>query len=137
MSKIAKQTKVYTIYNIWDDTEEFIVENDKTPKVEEGEIWWCFMDSRFDLEASVREPNIRPVLVYRKLDRFLFLAMRISSEKQLDDHWHVPLFLDGKEQAVLVDDFFTTDVTKLGKYIGKLSEENLKKVRDMLKEIFQ
>ena len=54
--------------------------------VHEGEIWWCAMGENVGIEINGKhEVYSRPVLVFKKLSRFGFMGIPLTSQSHTGD----------------------------------------------------
>ena len=138
MRKISMpKDELIPIYDKWNEVKKNLAINIKTPHIKDGEVWWCSMGRNLGSEIYGKgESSTRPVLVYRKLDRFKFLAIPFSTKTQHTGSWYVLLNFGGKDQVAVLSQIRVIDVTRLGKCIGELSENDLGKIRDKFNKLY-
>lgn len=71
--------------------------------VKTGELWWCAVGENIGVEINGKgEVFTRPVLVLKKLSKFGFMGISLTSQVH-ERSWYVKLRFRGKDEyAVLV-----------------------------------
>ena len=61
--------------------------------IKEGEIWWCSVGENVGVEVNGKqELFLRPVLIMKKLSRFGFMAIPLTSKKNMKVHGILDLY---------------------------------------------
>lgn len=102
---------------------------------ERGEVYWVRVDSGFGAEQGVG----RPALIIsndRANNASDCVNMAWLTTQQQDRAWDILTFATGKKCWVKCNQIITTDKNRLGKMIGVLPPEDMKKVDDALEDQF-
>jgi len=103
---------------------------EKIQRVRNGEIWWVGVGENVGVEINGKsEYYSRPVLVLKKLSRYGFMGVPLTSQAH-EGSWYVPFeFQDRIETAVLAQ-ARVFSVARLYGRIGQAPDSDLEKVRE-------
>ena len=94
----------------------------------EGEGWWCARGEHVVVECVGKsEVFSRPVLVLKKLSRFGFMGIPLTSQMHEGD-WYVPFVFQGKTSVAVLSQARTFSVLRLCRRMGTLPESDLNAV---------
>ena len=97
----------------------------RMPAIKEGEIWWCAIGENVGVEINGKsEVFSRPVLVLKKLSRFGFMGIPLTSQMHEGD-WYVPFVFQGKTSVAVLSQARTFSVLRLCRRMGTLPESDL------------
>lgn len=114
----------------WIQIKEVVHSTGRTPSIREGEIWWCAVGENVGIEINGKSKTFaRPVLVLKKLSRYGFLGVPLTSQEH-EGSWYAPfIFKDKTEYAVLAQ-IRVFSVSRLYDKMGMLPNSDLKIVKD-------
>ena len=102
----------------------------KLPTINEGEVWWCGVGANVGVEISGKGRRYsRPVLVLKKLSKFGFMAVPLTS-KMKEGSWYVSFEFQGMDQTAVVGQARVMSVSRLYGKMGELPKVDLDKVRE-------
>ena len=86
------------------------------PRIKEGDIWWCSCGENVGVEINGKnELFSRPVLVYKKLSRFGFVGIPLTSQVKYGS-WYVEFDFKGKRQTAVLAQIRTFSVSRFRVY---------------------
>lgn len=105
------------------------VPNEKIQLVRQGEIWWVGVGENVGVEINGKSEFFsRPVLVLKKLSRFGFMGIPLTSQAHTGS-WYVQfVFQDNIETAVLSQARVYSS-SRLYSRLGQIPDSDLNKVR--------
>lgn len=114
----------------WIGTKEKLHNNEhKPPLFKEGEIWWCHIGENVGVEMNGKgERFTRPVLMFKKYDRYSFLALPLSTKSKTGT-WYAIITFGGINQVVNLSQGRTLDYKRLKEKMGQLDESDFSKVQ--------
>lgn len=100
--------------------------------IHEGEIWWCAMGENVGIEINGKhEVYSRPVLVFKKLSRFGFMGIPLTSQSHTGD-WYASFVFRDKEEIAALAQARVLSVARLYKRMGTISDSDF----DLVKSAF-
>ncbi|MBQ9180475.1 type II toxin-antitoxin system PemK/MazF family toxin [Candidatus Saccharibacteria bacterium] len=104
--------------------------------IKEGDVWWCAMGENVGVEINGKhEFFMRPVLVLKKLSRFGFMAVPLTSQPH-EGTWYVPFVFKNKQQNAVLAQARTMSVFRLLRRIGMVPKSDLELVREGFKNLY-
>ncbi len=111
--------------------------NHRPPYFKQREIWWASFGENIGTEMNGKHTYFRrPVLIIRKLDRYSFLAVPLTS-KLKEGSWYVPITHSGKKSTVVISQLRHLDYRRLDKRMTTLDENDFTKVITALVDFIQ
>lgn len=102
----------------------------------EGDVWWCAMGENVGVEINGKNEEFsRPVLVLRKLSRFGFMGVPLTSQKH-QGTWYVPFEFKNREQIAVLAQARVLSVFRLYKKMGTVPDSDLELVRDGFRKLY-
>lgn len=102
----------------------------KPPLFKEGEIWWSSIGENVGCEISGKGAYFRrPVLIIRKLDRFSFLGLPLTSQNKTGS-WYSPLKVKGKDNFVIHSQVRHVDYRRMDKIICTTSNSDFTRIME-------
>lgn len=93
-----------------------------------GEIWWASVGENVGAEICGKgETFSRPVIIFRKLDRYSFWAIPLTS-KSHEGSWYVPFQFDGRKEVAVISQVENMSVYRLYRKMGQLSNLDFQKI---------
>lgn len=104
-------------------------DEEKLRLVRDGEIWWVGVGENMGVEINGKSEYFsRPVLVLKKLSRYGFMGIPITSQQHRGS-WYVPFEFQNKIEVAVVAQAKVFSVTRLYRRIGQVPDSDLEKVR--------
>lgn len=102
------------------------------PKINEDEIWWCSFGENVGIEITGKHKLFsRPVFIYKKLSRFGFIGIPLTSQEK-SGSWYVKFDFQGKNEVAVLSQIRTFSVSRLSSRMGKLDKNDANKIRNSL-----
>lgn len=125
-------------FNGWIVIKKKLHNDKKIRLMREGEIWWCGIGENVGSEICGKGKTFaRPVLIVRKLGRYNFIGVPLTS-KSHSGSWYVNFEFQGKKQIAVVAQVENISVYRLYSKIGRVPNSDLESVRggliDLLKK---
>ena len=116
----------------WIELKEKLHFSGSAPKINEDEIWWCSFGENVGVEINGKNKLFsRPVFIYKKLSRFGFIGIPLTSQDKVGS-WYVKFDFQGKNQVAVLSQIRTFSVARLSSRMGKLDKNDSRKIRDSL-----
>ena len=109
---------------------EKILHAKKTPRsMTDGELWWYAAGENIGAEVCGKGNSFaRPILIVRKLNKYSFIGIPISS-KSSDNNQYVTFSFHGRVEHALIEQIRLTSVYRLYEKIGEVPTSTLESVR--------
>ena len=122
-------------FNGWIIIKEKLHDNCKLRVVRDGEIWWCVIGENVGSEICGKGKTFaRPVLVLRKLDKYHFIGIPLTSKKH-NGSWYVSFEFHNKLQIAVVAQVESISVYRLYSKIGRVPNSDLELVKKGLTDL--
>lgn len=103
--------------------------NHVPPLFKEGEIWWCSIGENVGGEISVKGNFFRrPVLIIRKLDRFSFIGVPLTTQIKTGT-WYKKIKVKEKDNYVILSQIRHVDYKRMDKLLYTLEYNLLNEIR--------
>lgn len=100
--------------------------------VKDGDIWWCAMGENIGTEINGKSSTFaRPVVVLKKLSRFNFIGVPLTSQSH-EGNWYAPFEFKEKKQVAVLSQVRNFSASRLYKKMGMLPEPDLDMIRRRL-----
>lgn len=86
----------------WFVTKYAIHSKNRLPNFKEGDVWWCAFGENVGVEINGKENFLRPVLVFKKYNRFSFLGIPLTSKTYRYGSWYVHFYFHDREQVAVL-----------------------------------
>ncbi len=104
--------------------------------IHEGEIWWCAMGENIGIEINGKSSTFaRPVLIFKKLSRFGFLGIPLTSQLH-NGSWYASFFFQGKKQTAVLSQIRTISVSRLYRKLGVIDDNDKKVIKDAFRALY-
>ena len=102
------------------------------PETKKGDIYWVNFSPTIGTEIR----KIRPALIIFSSTKRV-IALPITSNTKQTDLWQIVIkkLVKGKDGKILVDQIRSFDKQRLLRKIGEIAGKDVKKVREMLREM--
>lgn len=102
--------------------------NHKPPYFKEREIWWCSVGENIGNEINGKDILFnRPVLIVRKLDKYSFLGVPLTSSEKIGS-WYVSITHGENKSTAVVSQIRHLDYKRLDKKMATLDEVDFGRV---------
>lgn len=102
----------------------------KLQLVRDGEVWWVGVGENVGVEINGKSEYFsRPVLVLKKLSRYGFMGVPLTSQSH-EGSWYVPFEFQGRIETAVVAQARVFSVARLYGRLGQVPDSDLKKVRE-------
>jgi len=92
------------------------------PSIKERDVFWCSIGVNIgDEENGKSDTFSRPVLVFKKFNRNLFLGIPLTSQNK-DNKYYIKVQLKSVTRSVMISHIRLYDSRRLGPRIGKLDK---------------
>lgn len=89
--------------------------------IKEGEVWWSSVGENVGVEICGKGKSYtRPVVVLRKIGRYSFWAVPLTS-KQHKGSWYVSFEFQGNKETAVISQIQCMSVSRLHRRMGQLS----------------
>lgn len=101
----------------------------------EGDVWWCSLGANIgDEQDGKGRFYSRPVLVFKKFNRNIFLGIPLSTVLKENRFYH-HLHFKGIDQCVVLSQVRLLDAKRLENRMGDLPSHEFKKIGEKLKQL--
>ncbi|MBQ3348654.1 type II toxin-antitoxin system PemK/MazF family toxin [Candidatus Saccharibacteria bacterium] len=119
-------------FNGWIKLKRQLHYDGKLRAIKDGDIWWCAVGENVGAEICGKGKTFaRPVLVIRKLSKYNFIGVPLTSKKHKGS-WYVEFVFCKVNQTAVVSQAENISVYRLYNKVGIVPESDLQLVRDSL-----
>jgi mRNA interferase MazF len=105
-------------------------QNYTPPLFKENEIWWCHVGENIGVEINGKSNDFtRPVLVFKKYDRYSFLGLPLSTKSKIGT-WYAPISFLGIPQVIILCQSRVFDYRRLDRKMGELNITGVSSVKE-------
>ena len=102
------------------------------PAIKEGQVWWCGIGKNVGVEINGKNDTFaRPIIILRKLNRYSFIAVPLTSQKH-EGSWYASFIFKNKTEYAVLAQVRTLSVSRLYNKMGMLPASDLRKIKDAL-----
>ena len=122
---------------IWIGIKQSLHERDiRPPYFKEGELWWAHIGENIGSEVDGKGSEFtRPVVVFRKLGAYTFLAVPTSA-KQKEGTWYVAFRHKGIDEVALLSQIKVVSFKRLKEKIGELDGRDMDRIREAFRALY-
>ena len=111
--------------------------NHKPPFFREGEVWWCSTGENIGGEISGKGPHFRrPVLIVRKLDRFSFVGIPLTSRYK-EGTWYFALKVKDRDNFAVLSQVRHTDYRRMDKILCTIPTDELCRIKKAVTDLLE
>jgi mRNA interferase MazF len=115
-------------YDKWNQLKKSLSIKKSTIFFHEREIWYCSLGKNIGFEEDGKNELFeRPVLVIRKFNNEIFLAIPLTSSKK-DNNYYYQYKLNNKTYAGILSQIRLLDYRRLSRKIGMIKEGDFSKI---------
>lgn len=123
-------------YNDWNQLKKNLSIKKSKTFFHEREIWYCSLGKNIGYEEDGKNDLFeRPILIVRKFNNDIFLAIPLTSSKKNNKYYH-QYELSGKTYAGILSQIRLLDRKRLSRKIGMIKENDfgviIKKIHNIL-----
>ncbi len=120
----------------WIELKEKLHVVGRLPAIKEGEIWWAALGENIGIEVNGKNTVFsRPVLIYKKLSRYGFMAIPLTSQSHEGD-WYIPFVFRNKRSIAVLSQARVMSVSRLYERMGRIPDSDYKLVRKGFKKLY-
>ena len=131
MSNTNQQLKKHQLLGDWNIIKEdfHFTPEEKLQLVRNGEIWWVGVGENVGIEINGKSEYFsRPVLVLKKLSRYGFMGIPITSQKHKGS-WYVSFKFKDRTETAVLSQAKVFSISRLYSRLGQVPDTDLEKVR--------
>ena len=123
-------------FDDWIKVKKQVHSDNLLPKISEGEVWWAAVGENVGIEINGKSEFFsRPIVIVKKLSRYGFLAVPLTSQKH-EGSWYAKFVFKNKTQYAALAQMRVMSTARLYRRIGTIPESDLKIVKDGLKSLY-
>ena len=104
--------------------------------VKGGEIWWCAVGENVGVEINGKNEEFsRPVLVLKKLSKYGFMGIPLTSQEHVGS-WYVEFVFQDKKQTAVLAQARVISVFRLYKKMGTVPNSDLEMVKRGFRKLY-
>jgi mRNA-degrading endonuclease toxin of MazEF toxin-antitoxin module len=105
--------------------------------IKEGEIWWCKIGENVGKEICGKGKDfLRPVLIVRKLNKYSFIGVPLTSKEHEGD-WYKKFKFKNKDEFAVLAQVENVSVHRLHYKMGEVPQSDLDAVLVGLRQLFE
>lgn len=123
-------------FNDWIEVKSDLHHAAAVHTVREGEIWWCALGENVGVEINGKSKTFaRPILVLRKLSKYSFMGIPLTS-KVHDGSWYAKFYFKDREQYAALAQARVVSVFRLYRKIGEADSRDVFIVREGFRRLY-
>lgn len=116
-------------FKIWISLKESLHGMNRLRSIHEGDIWWCAMGENIGVEINGKnEVFSRPVLIFKRLSRYGFMGIPLTSQSHTGN-WYVPFIFKDKMEVAVLAQARVMSVARLYKRMGTIPGSDFEAIR--------
>ena len=141
-SNSAKESKPTELdpekhFEEWIQLKEKLHYGGKAPRILEGEVWWCSFGENVGVEINGKSARFtRPVLIMKKLSKFGFMGIPLTSQPKTGSWYAKFVFLE-KDEFAAICQARVMSVSRLHSKIGRIPESDLETVKTAFHNLYR
>lgn len=105
------------------------------PMFKECEVWWCSLGLNVGDEQDGKGKSFtRPVLVFRKFNRNIFIGIPLSTQVKDSPFYHLFRF-NGINQCLILSQVRLMDAKRFKDRMGKIEVHEMEKIKEKLRKL--
>jgi mRNA-degrading endonuclease toxin of MazEF toxin-antitoxin module len=122
-------------FDQWNELKQRLDKKEKRlPTFKEREIWWCHLGLNIgDEENGKNEKYHRPVLIIRKFNNNLFLAVPLTTQVK-EKPYYYKILIKNKEQCAMISQLRILASKRLDRRMGKITTEEFISLKKAVRE---
>ena len=120
----------------WIELKENIHNSGRLPNIKEGEIWWCAIGENVGVEINGKSKAFsRPALVFKKLSKFGFMGIPLTSQPH-EGAWYAQFMFRDKLQVAALAQARVISTSRLYDKLGEISDSDLELIREQFAKLY-
>ena len=116
-------------FDNWNKLKKDLDLKEKLPTFKQREIWWCHIGLNIGDEENGKNTNYhRPILIIKKFNKRIFLAIPLTTQIKDNLYYHKVNF-QNKTQCAMLSQIRILDVKRLDRKMGKLTSEEFENIK--------
>lgn len=108
----------------------------RVPAIKECEVWWCALGENVGVEINGKNGVFsRPVLVLKKLSRYGFMGIPLTSQIH-EGGWYVPFVFRDKTSVAVLSQARVVSVSRLYDRMGTLPDTDFVLVKEGFRKLY-
>lgn len=121
----------------WIELKEKLHFGNSAPKVSDGDIWWCGFGENVGIEINGKNSRFsRPVVVMKKLSRYGFMGVPLTSQEKTGT-WYAEFEFLGKKEFAAVCQARVMSVSRLYTKIGQIPKSDLDTIKEAFHKLYK
>ena len=121
----------------WIKLKEKLHYGGKTPRIRQGEVWWCSFGENVGVEINGKSARFtRPVLIMKKLSHLGFMGIPLTSQPKTGS-WYTSFGFLGKTEYAAVCQARVMSVSRLHSKMGELPMADLATVKEAFHKLYR
>ena len=123
-------------FDKWNEIKKRLQKNVKVRYFRERQVWWCSVGQNIGSETFGKgETFTRPVIIFRKFSRELFLGIPLTS-KDKSGSWYHGFSHKGKKTTAMLHQIRVMDKKRLIDRFGELDDSDFSKISEALINLY-
>lgn len=123
-------------FDDWIDLKERLHNMNRLRTIHENEVWWCAMGENVGVEINGKSSTLaRPVLIFKKLSRYGFLGIPLTS-KPHQGSWYAPFRFQGRNQVAVLAQIRVISGSRLYRKIGDIDDSDKTIIREAFRNLY-
>lgn len=123
-------------FDEWNEVKKMRHSFGRVPVIKDGEIWWCAMGENVGVEINGKHERFsRPILILKKLSRFGFMGIPLTSQGH-EGNWYTTFVFRGKEQTAVLAQARVMSVSRLYEKMGDTTNGDFKQVKEAFARLY-
>lgn len=121
----------------WIELKEKLHFGNSAPKVSDGDIWWCGFGENVGIEINGKNSRFsRPVVIMKKLSRYGFMGVPLTSQEKTGT-WYAEFEFLGKKEFAAVCQARVMSVSRLYTKIGQIPKSDLDTIKEAFHKLYK
>ena len=121
----------------WMELKEKLHFGGSVPKVSDGDIWWCGLGENVGVEINGKSSRFSwPVVVMKKLSRYGFMGIPLTSQEKTGT-WYAEFEFLGKKEFAAICQARVISVSRLYAKIGQIPKSDLEIIKKAFHELYR
>ena len=120
----------------WNAVKVHLELHGRQPNPKQGELWWAGVGRNLGTEMHGKNDRFaRPVLIYKKLSRYNFMGIPLTS-KEHSGTWYVNFLQNGISETAMLHQAKTMSVKRLYSRMGEIDDADMERIRKAFVELY-
>ena len=107
------------------------------PKISDGDVWWCGCGENVGVEINGKSSRFsRPVVIMKKLSRYGFMGIPLTSQKK-SGSWYAKFEFLGKKEFAAVCQARVMSASRLYSKIGQIPKTDLEIIKKAFHDLYR